>query len=52
MTDHHQSEKLIPWYVNGTLHENEMATLGAHLEHCPQCRSEVELELEEYLSVI
>jgi anti-sigma factor RsiW len=31
----------IPWYVNGTLGEDERQRIDAHLKHCANCRNEL-----------
>jgi hypothetical protein len=33
----------IPWYLNGTLSEPDVAVLKAHIESCADCRADVEL---------
>uniref|UniRef100_A0AAN0MM07 Zf-HC2 domain-containing protein n=1 Tax=Yoonia rhodophyticola TaxID=3137370 RepID=A0AAN0MM07_9RHOB len=33
--------ELIPWYVNGSLPEDEAATVAAHSETCPDCEAEI-----------
>ncbi len=35
---------LIPWYVNGTLGEEDRRRLEAHLAECVQCRQDLDLE--------
>ncbi len=32
--------ELLPWYLNGTLGQEESAALEAHMESCPGCRQE------------
>jgi anti-sigma factor RsiW len=34
-------EKLLPWYVNDTLTDDERRGVEAHLKDCERCRSEV-----------
>lgn len=46
MNEHRPLELLIPWYVNGTLHESEQDRLNRHLEACPSCREQVQREIE------
>ncbi|HEX5758721.1 MAG TPA: zf-HC2 domain-containing protein, partial [Thermoanaerobaculia bacterium] len=41
---HEQLERLLPWYVNGTLEAGERAALEAHLAACARCRGEVARE--------
>ncbi len=36
-------EELLPWYVNGSLPENEMRQVEAHLAQCPVCEREAAL---------
>jgi uncharacterized membrane protein YidH (DUF202 family) len=31
----------IPWYVNGTISEDERQRVDAHLKHCANCRNEL-----------
>lgn len=40
--EHDQIYMLLPWYVNGTLDSHERASVVAHVEHCSDCRQEVE----------
>lgn len=46
MSVHHEVTMLLPWYVNGTLNEQEMAMVEAHLEHCTGCRETVPVEVQ------
>ncbi len=39
--DHETIEALLPWYVNGTLTDEERAQVEAHLAHCRRCREDV-----------
>ena len=41
---HAQSQRLLPWYVNGTLEGDELTQLEAHLEDCAECREDLEAE--------
>jgi hypothetical protein len=41
MTHHDDARLLIPWYVNGTLNEQDMAQVEQHLEGCTECRVSV-----------
>lgn len=41
----HPTVALLPWYVNGTLSTADHATVSAHLQECPSCRTELD-ELE------
>ncbi len=47
MNDHHAVTLLLPWYVNGTLNEQEMASVEAHLLGCADCREAVATDVEE-----
>lgn len=47
MSAHQEVTLLLPWYVNGTLNEQEMATVDAHLEHCAECRDALHTDLQE-----
>lgn len=42
MNTHEHTEQLIPWYVNGTLDEQDMARVQRHLTDCRACRATVE----------
>lgn len=44
---HHEAERLLPWYVNGTLEEDEQVQLQQHLGQCRQCQREL-AELREW----
>lgn len=35
-------DELLPWYVNGTLDDDEQRRVAAHLDVCGRCRAEVE----------
>lgn len=37
---HAQADRLLPWWVNGTLADDERAQVERHLEECPACRRE------------
>ena len=45
MSGHHDTQLLIPWYVNGTLNEDDMAQVERHLADCADCRASVESEI-------
>jgi len=40
-TAHKVVDALLPWYVNGTLEDDEREYVRVHLEECEQCRQEV-----------
>ena len=39
---HQQAQRLLPWWVNGTLEGPEFGSVSQHLSNCAQCRREVE----------
>lgn len=39
---HRVVDAMLPWYVNGTLDDDERALVQHHLDECPRCRDEVE----------
>jgi anti-sigma-K factor RskA len=41
---HQQVQALLPWYVNGTLDEGEMAAVEAHLATCAECREDLAMD--------
>jgi len=41
---HRQVEALLPWYVNGTLGDDERVRVEAHLAECPRCQAELASE--------
>src|SRR3569623_2052594 len=41
---HEQTQRLLSWYVNGTLAAEEKALVDAHLEDCAECRAELASE--------
>ena len=47
--DHRRVWDLLPWYVNGTLDENDLMDVELHLEDCSSCR--VELTNEKRLGL-
>lgn len=40
---HRAADSLLPWFVNGTLDEDERAAVDRHLRECARCRRETEL---------
>jgi len=45
MSLHDNAQLLIPWYVNGTLNETDMASVDQHLTDCQHCRTRVDDEV-------
>ncbi len=45
MRTHEAIQRLIPWYVNGTLNEVEMDQVTEHLATCEACSAMVEAEI-------
>jgi anti-sigma factor RsiW len=41
---HAQAQRLLPWYVNGSLETEEQAQVEAHLADCPECREDLKAE--------
>ena len=42
--NHRHAWDLIPWFVNGTVAENDRAGLQHHVENCAACREEMEVQ--------
>lgn len=42
--NHRHAWDLIPWYVNGSIADNERAGLQHHVERCTACREEIEAQ--------
>jgi hypothetical protein len=40
----HEAQLLLPWYLTGQLDADEAARVEAHLDACPECQAELELE--------
>lgn len=40
--DHQEVLELLPWYLNGTLGDDERATVDLHLRECASCQFELE----------
>ncbi|GLQ94988.1 zf-HC2 domain-containing protein [Dyella acidisoli] len=38
---HAEADRLLPWYVNGTLEEDERSEVERHLVECAECQHEV-----------
>jgi len=43
-SDHQRSIEALPWFLTGTLDGDETAAVEMHLQGCPTCRAELELE--------
>lgn len=41
---HQQTQTLLPWYINGTLDESEVATVEHHLSECGECQADFAAE--------
>ena len=41
---HAQAQRLLPWYANGTLEGEELASVEAHLAECAECREDLTAE--------
>lgn len=39
---HKTVSELLPWYVNNTLADDEIALVDQHLQNCPRCRADLE----------
>lgn len=46
MPNHQAIALLIPWYVNGTLNENETDRVSEHVSECARCAAAVEAEMQ------
>jgi len=40
---HRKADEVLPWFVNGSLEDDERTTVEQHLRECARCRREVEL---------
>lgn len=40
-------QQLIPWYVNGTLNEIEMAAMADHVKVCDACQADVQITVKQ-----
>lgn len=47
MTQHLKVQSLIPWFVNGSLDEQDMTTVNRHLDSCSQCKTDVSIALKQ-----
>lgn len=43
-SDHDRTQRLLPWYNNGTLEPDEQALVEAHLAQCAECRADAEAD--------
>ncbi|MFK7862109.1 MAG: hypothetical protein AB8B64_25100 [Granulosicoccus sp.] len=41
-SDHEEIMAILPWFVNQTLEEQQRKTVSSHIEHCADCRSEIQ----------
>jgi hypothetical protein len=41
---HQQTQSLLPWYINGTLDDGEVAAVETHLAECAECRADLAAE--------
>ena len=41
-SDVHPAATLLPWYLNGTLREEERQEVAQHLRECQPCRTELD----------
>src|SRR6185312_6655378 len=41
---HAQAQRLLPWYANGTLEGEELASVETHLADCAECREDLKAE--------
>jgi anti-sigma factor RsiW len=41
---HEQTQRLLPWYANGTLDQSEYAAVEAHLAECAACLEELAVD--------
>lgn len=39
---HDEAQRLLPWFANGTLDDDERVVVETHLQACPDCRRELE----------
>ncbi len=47
MNVHDTVQRLVPWYVNGTLNEGDMAVVSRHLSSCPNCTADADEEMRQ-----
>ncbi len=40
---HPHPDELLPWFVNGTLSNEEQQVVESHIQSCPQCQQEISL---------
>jgi anti-sigma factor RsiW len=45
-SDHDEAQRLLPWFVNGTLVPDEIALVENHMAECAECRAELQAERE------
>ncbi|MBD3648140.1 MAG: zf-HC2 domain-containing protein, partial [Pseudomonadales bacterium] len=42
MKSHEEVKELLPWFVNGSLNEDEQSIVNEHLESCDECQRDIE----------
>ena len=52
MNDGDMLHYLLPWYVNGTLSEDQAALVREHIETCDDCQADVELHTRMHAAVV
>jgi hypothetical protein len=43
-SDHDEVQRLLPWFVNGTLASDEITLVESHVAQCAECRAELQAE--------
>ena len=43
LRDHDEIRQLLPWYLNGSLAEREVAIVQRHVDACPECNADLAL---------
>ncbi len=47
----HPTSELLPWYINGSLRDDERSSVDEHIQDCEQCKADCELLHELNTSV-